>query len=155
MHSLHHCEFPFPLAGEGVVLRFRTIDLSRLRSIYGDDHRKAPGRDTSGRIVDAFWDVLLSRIDAHDPTVIVDCLRHGLKQQDGKTEFKGLDLDDLPFALDAAAPYVADALLLARWGMTSGELAARMREEVAAARRDGDEVDPTLGSEPETISSSF
>lgn len=123
-------EVPFPLVGEGAVLRFRTIDLARLRGKYGAPVTAKPEYDEKGNRVDFFWSILLSGVDEQDPIVVIDLLKHGLKKPGGKEPMQ-VDFDDLPFALDATREPLADALLLARWGKTAAVLGA----EIAEAQR--------------------
>jgi hypothetical protein len=149
MHNPMANEVPFPLAGEGAVLRFRTGDLVRLRGKYGAPLNEPPKYDDRGRRIDFFWQVIIVGVESQDPAVVTDCLRIGLKQADGKTPLE-LDWEDLPFPLQAAEAELLDALFLARWGKSASQLAEDMRK---AAEEAAENADPLASPEMDETSS--
>lgn len=169
MHNPFKGETPFPLAGEGAVLRFTTGDITSLRGKYGAPPTRKPELDDRGQLVDHFWTILLTGIAAHDPIIMVDVLKAGLKEEGGKKRLN-LDWNDLPFNFYEMEQPLQDGLNLSRWGMTAKELAEHLREQADEAERqmaeNGGEAppvdpttDPTLtnlqtsdSSEPPTVS---
>lgn len=107
--------FPAQYYGEGVTLRFRTADCVALETEFGQEYQQA---------------VLASLEGSRRFTVLVACLKHGLKRADG-TAFPLMpkDCEDLPFAHDDVAPLIVDALCYAWYGK-SGEDAKRYLEEL-------------------------
>lgn len=159
MHNPFAGETPFPLAGEGVILKFTTSDLARLHSLYGPDVRSPPTLDpVSGRISQYFWGTILGWIDVHDPVVIQNILKVGLKERNGAGKLKPIQRDsdwweELPFALSEVADAIQSGLLWSRWGMTPDQLAEKLREQ-AAALEGAVSPDPTMPSGPESLTSS-
>ena len=121
---------PFPFAGDGAVLRFRTADLIKLEEIYGDG-----------------WQSTIHQgFDRQSHKTLVDCLRAGLKQEDGRKPFARIDYDDLPFSLYEAAMPIIEAIALAISGQSYAALLEASREASANPPED-DETDEHLGSE--------
>lgn len=134
---------PFPLAGEGVYLRFRTADLVALRNKYGEPKQLPDG--TYERYSDRV-DLLLQLVD---PVAIEVCLRAGLKQEDGRTPLSAIDYNDLPFPPIKCVQPIRDAITLGVSGVAYATLLAAKKakdEENARLRAAGvafnDEVDP-------------
>lgn len=160
MHNPFKGETPFPLAGEGVVLRFKTGDITRLRGKYGAPPNRKPEVDDNGQLVDHFWTILLTGLASHDPVIMVDVLKAGLKKEDGKTEHK-LDWDDLDFTFADMEEPLTDGLTLSRWGRTAADLAVELRAQAEAyeqAAKEGDTpenptTDPIQTSPPISESS--
>lgn len=163
MHNPFRGETPFPLAGEGVVLRFRTGDLTRLRGKYGAPPTKKPEIGPDGKLVDHFWEILLTGIAVHDPVIMLDVLKAGLKEPGGNKPLS-LDWEDLPFSFAEMEEPLQTGLMVSRWGMTPDQLAAQIRaqaEETArlAAESGGEGIpeNPTTdltGTSPTTSESS-
>lgn len=147
MHNAMANEVPFPHVGEGAVLRFRTIDLVHLRSKYGPAANAKPEYDDRGRRIDHFWQILIVGIESHDPMVMSDLLRKGLKQSDGKTPFE-MDFDDLPFPLQSIEAQLMDAVFLSRWGETVAQVAEKLQQ----AQKDLED-DPLMAPEMDETSS--
>lgn len=129
-------EVAFPHLGEGNYLRFRTGDLVQLRQKYGQNYRE----------------VVMTGLAQYDPNVLIDCLRHGLKQrdQDGAEKPKRLlsaQEEDLPFNFEDVQMLFADALMLAWVGRTYTEVeqarAAAIAESLDA---EAPPVDPQTSS---------
>lgn len=161
---------PFPAAGEGAYLRYRTADYVELRTKYGEPkivQRKAP---ESGFPME-YWETFTHRIDDGlgnlDPIVIVDCLRAGLKNEDGRTKFAGVDWNDLSFSLTESVPSIRNALVLAVTNQPYAALLAKQREANEEAERNrrlrergvefnddeqADDTDPTLTLTTSTLS---
>lgn len=99
--------FPAQYYGEGITLRFRTADCVALETEYGQEYQQI---------------VLASLEGGRRFTVLVSCLKYGLKQVDG-TAFPLMpkDCEDLPFAHDDVAPLIVDALCYAWYGKTGTE----------------------------------
>lgn len=96
------CTVPFPPAGPGAVLRFRTIDLLHLAKTFTVDG-------------EPWWQTVSRRVRMPDPKAIQDALAIGLKTADnGPVEH--LDWSDLPFPLDAAAEPLLSAIGRALYG---------------------------------------
>lgn len=107
---------PFPFAGEGACLRFRTMDLIALEDAYGDD-----------------WQTkVFAGLAGTSHKVLVKCLGVGLKQPDGRKPFVGVDPNDLPFSIDDAAQPIIDAITLGISGKPYAALVEARREEAAA-----------------------
>jgi hypothetical protein len=106
---------PFFLAGDGAYLRFRTADLIKLEDAYGDEWQSAVFTGLSGT--------------SHK--VMVACLKAGLKREDGRKPYPGVDYDDLPFAIDDAAMPIIDAITLGISGKPYAELVEARREATA------------------------
>lgn len=142
-HNPFAGETPFPLAGEDVVFKFTTNDILQLYSLYGPDPRAEPEVDpVTNRIRNHFWSTVLGRAEAHDPHVLFNLCRIGLKE---RVEDKLVSLrsrrdqdwwDDLPFAWSEAADTIVSGLTWSRWGLTPDQLAAQMREQVAQIERE-------------------
>lgn len=146
MHNPYQGEVPFPAFGDGIVLRFKTGDLARLRGKYGPRLGEAPKFDEKGNRVDTFWQVIFAGINDIDPVVIPDLLKAGLKKPGGKDALDGIDFDDLTVPLIECCAPLIDALMLARWGKTAAEFAA---EQEGSA----DDGNPQSGSETASTSS--
>lgn len=93
---------PFPLAGEGAVLRFRTRDLVKIEEDFGLN----------------WFEVVPERLDKNSYATLVAVMKAGLKSQDGVTPFLQIDHDDYPFSLQQATPAISDAFACALSGMT-------------------------------------
>ncbi|CAM5769787.1 hypothetical protein [Bosea minatitlanensis] len=118
---------PFPEAGEGVVLRFRTIDLIKLEEKYGE----------------SFTEVISRLLSANSSACMVECLKHGLKKEDGRTPFGRLDFNDLPFSIVEARESIFDAITCAITGQSFAALL-----DARARIVEGDQpADPLQGSE--------
>lgn len=135
MHNPFAGETPFPPAGEGVVLRFTTSDILRLHSLYGPDPRKPPEVDErTGLIVNSFWNVVIGWIEAHDPAVIMNVLKTGLKERQPDGSLKPLVKneqwwEDPPFSFADVADQILSGVMWSRWGMTPEQLAAHLKAE--------------------------
>lgn len=106
---------PFFFAGDGAYLRFRTADLIKLEDAYGDD-----------------WQTkVFASLANTSHKVLVECLKVGLKQADGRKPFSGVDLNDLPFSIDDAAQPIIDAIVLGISGKPYAELVEARREAAA------------------------
>lgn len=119
---------PFPLLGTPsapATLRFRTRDLIELETKYGLE----------------FTSEVSSRILGNSSECMVFCLRAGLKDAEGKKPFKGVDFDDLPFAVQEAAGEILDAISIAITGQSYAELAERRREAEANPLPDLEKAD--------------
>jgi hypothetical protein len=123
---------PFSLAGDGAHLRYRTADLVKLRETYGEPKIvKTP--DVNGILVETwetFTDRIEERVRLNDPIAIIDCLKAGLKHEDGTTKWDEISYDDLPFGLIQAAGPITTALVL---GITGKDYAVLLRERAAKA----------------------
>lgn len=160
---------PFFLAGEGAYLRFRLADLVVLREKYGEPApvkvRNELGFDQDA--VETFMDRLNTRVAVSDPVAILDCLRAGLKQADGRKPYAGISFDDPPFGIADARKPIIDALVLGVTGKDYATLLEEQKERDAIEERnarlrekgaifDGDEdpdpqetlMDSTSSSEP-------
>jgi hypothetical protein len=125
---------PFPLAGEGAHLRFRTADLVTLRTKYGEPKELPDGT------YERFTDRIDALIQLYDPLAILDCLKAGLKKEDGRTPLSAIHYDDLPFSLIEAAQPIRDAITLGISGTAYSVLLAAQRakaEEEARLRARG------------------
>lgn len=129
---------PFPLAGEGAHLRYRTIDYVDLRKKYGEAkivERRAPGTGFPEEV----WETFTHRIDDglgnFDPIVILDCLKAGLKTEDGRTPWSEIDWNDLSFPLTATVPAIRNAMVLAVTNEPYAKLLAKQREAEAEKAR--------------------
>lgn len=160
---------PFFLAGEGAYLRYRTGDLVHLREKFGEP-KPIKVRNEMGFEQDAietFTDRLNLLVGVTDPVAILECLKVGLKQADGRKPFQGVSFDDLPFGLTDARKPIIDALVLGVTGKDYATLLAEQKEREAIEERnarlrekgaifDGDEdpdpqetlMDSTSSSEP-------
>ncbi|WP_293862496.1 hypothetical protein [uncultured Alsobacter sp.] len=145
MHNGFQGEWPFPQFGDGVVVRFKSSDMARLRGRYGSPPGTPPRYDEKGNRVDHFWQILFTGINDIDPLIITDLLRAGLKKPGGKDPVEGIDFDDLPIPFIECCQPLLEGIMLARWGKTTAEYA---REEAAAEA----EENPQTG--PETVSTS-
>lgn len=147
-HNPFAGETPFPAAGEGVVIKFTTSDIARLHSLYGPDLRKPPEMDPQTRQVSqTFWTTLIGWISVHDPVVIGNVLRVGLKEMgdDGKLHYVKRDdawWDDPPFSYSDVAEVVEHGLIWSRWGTTAEQLAAQLEAEARRTRENGHDPDP-------------
>jgi hypothetical protein len=127
---------PFPLAGGGATLRFRTMDLVVLREQFGEPKivkvttKNELGFDTEVEVYETFTDRLDQLVRLYDPIAIQACLRAGLKEEDGTKPFSRLSLDDLPFGLKEAVRPIQDALVL---GISGDSFATLVRKQDAAA----------------------
>ena len=160
-HNPFAGETPFPVAGEGVVLRFSASDLAYLHSVYGPDTRKPPEVDAMGRPIQTFWTTISGWLSLHDPVVVQTVLRYGLKERNKSGKLVPLRRDDdwweyPPFAYSDISDQLKSALIWSRWGETPEDLAKRLREQIAAQQRaaaDGGDEDPTMRM-PESPTSS-
>jgi hypothetical protein len=156
MHNPFAGETPFPIAGEGVVLKFRSSDIARLHSVYGPDTRKPPEVDPLTKLpVQTFWTTILGHLSVHDPNVVETVLRVGLKERDDDGKLKPIKRDndwweDLPFSFADGADQLSEALFWSRWGMTSVQYSELLREQAErdrlAALEGAVESDPTLAN---------
>lgn len=123
---------PFPLAGGGATLRFRTMDMVALREKFGEPKIVKVKGDNGFEV--EVWESFTDRLDQlvrlFDPIAIIHCLRAGLKEEDGTKPFSRLSFDDLPFGLKDAVRPIQDALVL---GITGESFAALVRKQDAAA----------------------
>jgi hypothetical protein len=148
MHNPFAGETPFPAAGEGVVIKFTTTDIARLHSLYGPDLRKAPEMDPqTNRVNQTFWTTIIGWISVHDPVVIQNVLRVGLKEfgPDGKLRYVKRDdewWDDPPFSYSDVAEVVEHGLIWSRWGTTAEQLAAQLEAEATRVHEGGEPADP-------------
>lgn len=121
---------PFFLAGEGAVLRYRTQDLITLEEKFGE----------------RFFEIIPERLNRNSAHAVVECLKAGLKQADGRKPLP-VDFDDLPFSIwDARGP-IFDAITMAITGQTFAA--------VLDAKKDADRegaMDPLIGSGTEASS---
>lgn len=117
---------PFSLAGKGTVLRFRTIDLVHLESVYGEN----------------FGEVISRMLNNGSSTCMVQCLKLGLKHPDGRKPFDRIDFDDLPFSVVEARDSIFDAITMALTGKSFATLLDARKEA-----GEGDEPGPFEGSE--------
>lgn len=131
---------PFPVAGEGALLRFRTIDLIALEKQFGEE----------------WYGVIPKGLEANSNEVMVHCLKAGLKQKDGKTPFMSIDFNDLPFAIWQAKVQIFDAITLAISGLTyAAILHARQKQQEEALEGLLDGLsNPLRGSEDSSDESS-
>jgi hypothetical protein len=151
-------EVPFPLAGEGAVLRFTLRDLGVLRSKYGDPLTKEVRRDVYDQPIDTFWNVILSGLDALDPVICMDLLEVGLKKAGGKERLTSFDHGDPGFSIVEAYRPLLDATALARTGKPHDQLVAdnlKAKAELEAKLASGIAAEekgehPTTGSAPAT-----
>jgi hypothetical protein len=126
---------PFPLAGEGATLRYRTMDLVGLREKFGEPKivtvktKNELGFENEIEVYETFTDRLDQLVRLNDPVAIVACLRAGLKEEDGTKPFQRISLDDLPFGLKDAVRPIQDALVL---GITGESYAVLLRKQAAA-----------------------
>lgn len=157
---------PFPLAGEGACLRYRTADYVELRKKYGEP-KIVERRNPDTGFPEEIWETFTSRIEQavmlHQPDVILDCLKLGLKSEDGRTPRSDVDYSDLPFSWVACVQPIRDALVLALTNEPFAKLLAarREREELNARLRnrgvefnDAEEDGPDPSMAPMTSASS-
>lgn len=141
LHNPFAGETPFPPAGDDVILKYTTSDILKLYTLYGPDPREAmkvePG---TNRISGHFWTTLLGRAEMHDPHVLFNLLKVGLKQRDGERlvplKRPAEWWDDLPFSFADTADIITSGLTWSRWGMTPDQLADMMREQAARVREE-------------------
>lgn len=107
---------PFFLAGDDAYLRYTTADLIKLEDLYGD----------------AWQEKIFAGLNSTSHKVLVECLKAGLKQQDGRKPYTVVSFDDLPFGIDDAAGPIVDAIALGISGKPYAVLVEARRE--AAAR---------------------
>lgn len=123
---------PFSLAGNGAHLRYRTADLVSLREKYGEP-KIVKRQDANGFLVES-WETFTDRLEdlvrVADPIAVVDCLKAGLKHEDGTTIWDEIAYDDLPFGPIQAAGPITTALVLA---ITGKDYALLLRERAAKA----------------------
>lgn len=110
---LQNTTVAFPHAGAGAVIRYRTVELVDLQAWFGGTHE--------------WLGKFQVRVLANEPAATVQALKLGLKQADAKTPLGGLDWNDLPFAMEDAAPVVVDAVLRAIFGTKYAEVIAAQR----------------------------
>jgi hypothetical protein len=157
MHNPFSGETPFPPAGEGVVLRFTASDLARLHSIYGPDVRRPPDVDPrTGHVAMYFWGTVLGWLSVHDPVVIGNLLKIGLKERNASGKLVPIQRDEdwwesPPFSYSEVADMIEAGLMWSRWGMTPEQLAEKLREQSAAG--EAASVDPTMNGQISPISS--
>lgn len=125
---------PFPLAGDDACLRFRTADLIKLEDAYGESWQEA----------------VFAGLQRTSHKVMVACLKAGLKQQDGRKPFAGVDYDDLPFAIDDAAMPIIDAITLGISGKPYAELVEARREATVNPPPQNPSGSASEFSEPDT-----
>jgi hypothetical protein len=123
---------PFPLAGEGAVLRYRTFDLIKIEEIFGE----------------SFAETISKALNNNSSTCMVECLKHGLKHADGRTAFSKVDWNDLPFSVHQAREAIFDAISCAITGQSFAAI-LEARQKLAEG---GDEPDPQMGLETEGLS---
>jgi hypothetical protein len=116
---------PFPHVGDGTaVLRYRTADLITLEQKYGLQ----------------FTSVMTERLTSGSHECLVECLRAGIKREDGRKPYAQIDYDDLPFAIWDAVPLILDAV--------SSAISGKSYAEILEARS-GAEPDPQPSLEAE------
>jgi hypothetical protein len=160
-HNPFAGETPFPIAGEGVVLKFSASDIARLHAVYGPDTRKPPDLDGRGNPIQTFWTTISGWLSLHDPVVVHTVLKYGLKERNAAGKLVPIHRDEEwweypPFAYSEIADQLEAALIWSRWGETPESLAERLREQVEAQRLaalEGDGEDPTMRM-PESPTSS-
>jgi hypothetical protein len=154
-HNPFAGETPFPLAGGEAILKFTTADIMKLYTLYGPDPREPMRVEPGGKgVTGSFWSTVLARAEMHDPHVLFNLLRLGLKQQNDAGKLVPLQRsqewwDDLPFAWSEAAEIITTGLTWSRWFMTPEGLAQFMRQQAAAAAEamgEGGPEDPPMGT---------
>lgn len=138
LHNPFAGETPFPLAGDDVVLKFTTSDILKLYGLYGPDPREPMKVDPdTKRVAGHFWTTILGRAEMHDPHVLFNLLKVGLKQ---RVDERLVALkrpqewwDDLPFSFADTSDLILSGVTWSRWGMTPDQLAEQMRLEAARA----------------------
>lgn len=123
---------PFPCAGEGALLRFRTMDLMALEAQFGDEWLKT----------------ISEKLNASSPTMLVACLKAGLKRPDGKEPWGVIDFNDLPFSPWDSREQIMDAVAMA----ITGKRYSAILDEREKAKKAGEEIieafeNPPMGSE--------
>ena len=114
---------PFPAAGPGALLRFRTMDLVALEAAYGDEWLK----------------VISEKLSASSPSMMVACLKAGLKKSDGMEPWGEIDFNDMPFSPWQSREQIMDAIAMAITGKTYAailkerEVAKTATEEIVEA----------------------
>lgn len=125
---------PFFLAGDGAHLRFRTVDLIKLEDAYGDDWQSA----------------VFAGLQRTSHKVMVEYLKVGLKQEDGRKPYSGVDFSDLPFSIDDAAMPIIDAITLGISGKPYAELVEARLEATANPPGTNLSGSASESSEPDT-----
>jgi len=126
---------PFFLAGEGAFLRFRTVDLIVLERKYGE----------------RFYSHIEKTLNEFSVDTMVECLKVGLKQEDGRQPYPTVDFDDLPFAVQQATQPIFDALSVAIIGQSYSAIIDARNRAMEAAR--ADPTDPLM-AEASSLASS-
>lgn len=135
---------PFQLAGNGACFRFRTADLVQLSEKY-----KAPAKAEGMN-----WESYVERLLVYrDPACFVDCVKAGLKKDDGRTPFQ-ISYDDLPFAPEQAAEPLLDALICALTGKSYAELLEKRRQDAEQDKAENPPGGPEEMSETSSTASS-
>lgn len=129
---------PFPCAGEGALLRFRTADLVALEKEFGED-----------------WIKLISdRLNASSPSMLVACLKVGLKRADGKEPWGEIDFNDLPFSPWNSREQIMDAVAMAITGKTYAAILDEREKQKEAGEAIAEMLEnPPLGPEGSYIES--
>jgi hypothetical protein len=133
-------EVPFPVAGEGVFLRFTLTDIGELEQIYG---------------IGEYLRTIDSNISEGSGSTLLKCLEIGLKRRDdaGKMLRVNMDPDDISFPVVEAHEPVMDALCLSVSNLTYRETLeeiAKRQAEIEAqfkeASEDSDNPLPVTGA---------
>lgn len=153
-HNPFAGETPFPIAGEGVLLKFTTRDIATLHGKYGPDVRKPPEFDPiTGRVQNTFWQTIIGWVSVHDPVVLTDVLKVGLKEPGPNGRLSPIKRDQEwwdtpPFRWADIAETIEFGLMWSRWGETPDQLAERLRKQIEEADAKGGNgavpPDPTI-----------
>lgn len=144
-HNPFAGETPFPPAGDGVVFKFTNGDILKLYSLYGPDPRDPveiePG---TNRLKHHFWSTVLTRAEHHDPHVLMNLCRIGLKERSGEKlvpiQRSPEWWDDPPFCFADTSDAIVSGLTWSRWMMTPDMLAQQMREQAERFARESQEA---------------
>lgn len=127
-------ETPFPQAGEGVFLQFKTADKLALQHKFGDSW-----------FVGAF-----ERCDRYDMEFIVECLKVGGKK-DGKPF--PIDPDTIEAPLADVSTTVLNALYMSTHGKTYPDYLMWLYEKIEAEKASGAAAEDPSPTSPEVSSS--
>lgn len=148
-------DFPEPT---GYVLRFTNGESIQLKQKYAPDGKRVivnvmtdvdpvtgNARDRLDWI--SYKEVVRAAVAGGDDEVILDCLKHGIKNADGDTKPVIVQKvwNDLPFATADVQPVILEALFLAWYGKSMSQIAEEAKEvETAIKKAMQESEEPTL-----------